>query len=248
VNCHTSSSTLFDTFIVKTGNEAKLRDLLVKAEKKAGNPDSKLLIQGTLAAFDKFAEGMKRIYIPYVEESTHEWNKPDSTFWFQALKLSGFKQVTTWKDFKMAEANHATEVAIMRDKENIYVRFDAHKAAPKGDQVEIVFEAQRHSIKYYFALDRDGKSHGMENYSPQEPGRWEGRVAASGDGYVAMFRIPFSAIKNLDAAQEVFELPSKFSRMISDKQEAEESTQDGLPITLTQFPNHWTVLTVKQEK
>ena len=247
VNCHTPSSILFDTFIIKPGNEAKLRALLVAAEEKAKNPNSKSLIHATLAAFDKFAEGMQRIYIPYVEESTREWDKPDSTFWFQALKLGGFKQVSTWKDFKMAAATHPTDVAIMRDKENIYVRFDAHQAAPKGDQVEIVFEAKRNTNKYFFALERDGKPHGMENYSPEQTRNWAGKVAASNDGYVAMFRIPFTAIKNLDVAQDAFELPSKFSRMISDKQKAEESTLDGLPITLTHYPNHWTVLSAKQE-
>jgi len=247
VNCHTPSSSLFDTFIVKPGNEERLRSLLVSAEKKAKNPNSKLLIQRTLSAFEKFATGMNRLYVPYVEESTLEWDRPDSTFWFQALKLSGFKQVSTWMDFKMAPAIHPTDVAIMRDRDHLYVRFDARNAVANGDQVEILLEARRHTTKYFFSMDRQGNARAFENFSSEPAGKWDGRVAVSGDGYAAMFRIPFSTIKNLDTGPEVFELSSKFSRMISGGPVTEESSLDGLPITMTHFPNHWTVLTVKKE-
>ena len=248
VSVHTPSSVLFDTFVVKPGNEGKLRSLLLSARQKAVNPNSKALIERNLAAFDKFAEGMNRTHIPYVEESTMEWNNPESTFWLQALKLNEFKQVSTWENFMSAPAIHPTEVAIMRDKDHLYVRFDAQNAADQRDQVELHFEAHRNTIKYYLSVDRNGKPHGMRNGSPQKNLTWLSKVVPSVNGYVAMFRIPFSAIENLDVTKDVVELPTKFGRLVGDDKSPEESTLDGLSITTTQFPNHWKVLTIKKNQ
>jgi len=246
VNCHTPSSALFDTFIVKPGNEEKLRALLVRAKEKAENPNSKALIERNLASFDKFAQGMNRAYIPYVEESTMEWDNPESTFWLQALKFADFKQVSTWDNFKSAPALHPTEVAIMRDKEHLYIRFDAQNAVKERDQVEILFEAKRNTIKSFLSVDRNGKPFGRKNGSPQKQLAWDSKVVPTANGYQAMFRVPISSIENLDATLDVAELPTKFGRLVSDDQSAEESTLDGLSITTTQFPNHWRVLSIKK--
>jgi hypothetical protein len=246
VNCHTPSSALFDTFIIKPGNEEKLRSLLLKAQDKAANPNSKALIERNLAAFDKFAEGMNRTYIPYVEESTMEWENPESTFWLQALKLQDFKQVSTWDNFKSAPSAHPTEVAIMRDKDNLYVRFDAQNASNQRDQVEIHFEAKRNTIKSFLSVNRSGKPYGMKNGSPQQNLLWNSKVMPTANGYHAMFRIPFSSLENLDMGLDVAELPTKFGRLVGDDKLTEESTLDGLSITTTQFPNHWKVLSIKK--
>jgi len=248
VNCHTPSSALFDTFIVKPGNEEKLRALLLRAKDKAVNSNSKALIERNLAAFDQFAAGMNRAYIPYVEESTMEWGNPESTFWLQALKLTDFKQVSTWANFKSAPAIHPTEVAIMRDRDHLYVRFDAKNASKARDQVEILIEAKRNTIKSFFSVGSNGKSHGRKNGSPQLKLPWDSKVVPTGNGYHAMFRIPYSTIENLDTTRDVAELPMKFGRFVSDSQTQEESTLDGLSLTTTQFPNHWKVLSINKKK
>lgn len=244
VNCHTSPASIFDELIVKTGNEKKLRNLLVAAEKKAVDPKSKTLIERMLAVYDRFAGELNRIYVPFVVESTAEWNLADSTFWMQALKLGEFKRVTTWADFRKTPVEHPTDVSIMRDRENLYVRFLAKKAAAEGDRVELVLEAVRKGPKFFFALDRKGKTYNMKNGSPWNCEAWSGKVTDQNDAYVAMFKIPYSVISNLDVDKDEFKFYAKFCRLISNKNEREESALTGYSITRTHYMNYWTALSV----
>ena len=246
VNCHTKAPELFNTFIVKPGNEKKLRGLLVKAEGKAKNPHSKMLIQWVLLAFEQQAASLQRVSIPFIPESTKEWDIPGSTFWLQALKFDGFKKVSTWNNFEGAPSEHPTFVSVMRDQDNLYVRFDAQKAG-QSDRVEIVIQAKRHSIPYYFALDRKGKSYDMKNNAPWGGLAWTGKVQDEPDHYVAMFRIPFSSIETLDSSGSKFDLMAKFARLVSGKDGSEESSLLGFSITRTHYNNYWTKLTVEKD-
>jgi hypothetical protein len=244
VNCHTPASNLFNTFIVEPGNEEKLRALLAAAGKKAQHPHSKILIQRTLAAFDQQAKGLDRTYVPYMQESTAEWDLPESTFWLQALKYEGFKKVSTWQDFKMAPAEHPTSVFIMRDHENLYVRFEAGKAQ-EDDRVELVLEAKRFAPQYYFAQDRQGKLYDMKNWSSWQ-GSWKGKVYNEPDRYVAIFKVPFSTIESLDVAGPQFDFMMKLGRQVSGKEE-EESSLLGFALTRGHYNNYWTKLIVKED-
>jgi len=246
VNCHSKAPDLFETFIVKPGNEKKLRVLLVQAEGKAKNPQSKLLIQRVLVAFDQQTESMKRVLIPFITESTEEWDIPGSTFWLQALKFDGFKKVSTWNNSENAPAEHPTFVSVMRDKDNLYVRFDAQKAG-KNDRVEIVLQAEKRATSYYFALDRQGKSYAMKNNAPWDQEAWSGKVQDESDHYITMFRIPFSTMDKLDMSEGKYDFMAKFVRLISGKDESEESSLLGFSITRTHFDNFWTKLTVEKD-
>lgn len=247
VNCHTPGSVLFDTFIVKTGQEEKLRTLLDRAEAKAAHPHSKKLIHQVKAAFQRLADSLNRNYLPFVAESTKEWNLPESTFWLQALKFDdGFKKVPTWKDFKGAPADHPTTVSVMRDRENLYVRFDAENTG-KEDLVEVLLEAKRHTVNYYFALDAEGGRASMQNSAQRESSDWESKVERTPHGYVAMFRIPFAVMENLDSKQPEFEFTAKFARIASGTDGMEESSLNGYSLTRTHFPNYWTKLSVRKE-
>jgi len=247
VNCHTQMADLFETFIVKTGNEQKLRALLVKAEKKAINSNSKVLIQRTIKAFDRFAKCLNRTYVPFVQESTAEWNVADSTFWMQALKMGEFKRISNWKDFKNVPAVHQTKVSIMRDDENFYFRFQALKAGKK-DRVELVLGSSRHSVKYFFAINRAGKKYAMRNYSTQHCPAWEGKIKNGEDDYVAMFKIPFVAIKGLKTADKEFKLLAKCVRLVYDDNAREESSLTGVSLTMAHYLNYWTTLSIKKRK
>ncbi len=246
VNCHTKAPELFDTFIVKPGNEQKLRALLVKAEGKAKDPNAKALIQRVIVAFYQQAGSMKRVSIPFIAESTTEWDIPGSTFWLQALKFEGFKMVSTWNYFEDVPAEHPTSVSVMRDKDNFYVRFEAQKAE-KHDRVELVIQKERRATSYYFALDRNGKAYDMKNFTPWGQGTWAGKVQDDPDHYVAMFRIPFSTMENLDPGGETFNFMVKFARLISGKAGDEESALLGFSITRGHYDNYWTTLTVEKD-
>lgn len=242
-NCHTPSADLFDTLIVKTGNEKKLRDLLVEAAKKADKPESRILVERTVLAFDRFAGSMKRIYIPYVPESTDEWSAAGSTFWMQGVKLGEFKRVSTWEDFKQVPARHPTQVSVMRDRENLYIRFEAAKAE-KRDQVELVLTAERRATQYFFALDPAGKRYDMKNSAPWDSRDWKGAVVADPDGYTAIFKIPLSLIKEMDMTKEDLQLYAKFSRLSMEDNDREESSLTGTSITRTHYMNYWTALSI----
>ena len=245
VNCHTDRASLFEAFIVRTGNEHKLRELLVAAEKEAVHPTSRELVRRTLVAFDRFAETLSRIYIPFVRESTAEWNLPDSTFWMQALKLGEFKRVSTWDDFEMAPAAHQTQVSVMRDEGNLYFRLEALDAVEK-DRVEVILEAFRFSPQYYFAVDRAGTRYSMRDGDAWECPDWQSEVAAREGGYVAMFNVPLSAVREMDATGEETKLYGKFSRLVSgDPGSREESSLTGFALTMRHYMNYWTALSIR---
>ena len=247
VNCHSRMADLFDTFIAKTGSEKKLRSLLVKAEKKALNPNSKILIQRNLEIFNLIAKSLNRTYVPFIQKSTAEWNDANSTFWLQALKKGGFKRVSTWKDLKKIPATRQTGVSIMRDDKNLYFRFHALKAGQK-DRVELVLAASRHKTKYFFALNRAGKAYVMRNYSPWNCPGWKGKVKNGEDNYIAMFKVPISAIKELNTGEKEFKFLAKFARLVYDKNGREESTLTGVSITMSHYDNYWTTLSVEKRK
>lgn len=251
VNCHSRRADLFETFILKTGNEKKLRSLLVKAEKKAQNPKSKILIQRMLTSFDRFKKLLNLIYIPYVQESTAEWNNPDSSFWVQALKLGKFKRIATWEDFKQTPAIHPTEVYLMRDKEHLYFRFDALKAK-ENDTVELVLEATRHSIKYYFSLSRSGKKLALKctsfggNFLSCDNTGWDGAIENKKDAYAAIFKIPLATIKGLKLDEAEFKIFAKFLRVVVTEKDSFKSSMSGVDITMSHYMNYWKALSIKK--
>lgn len=245
VNCHTSAASLFETFIVKTELEEKLHSLLEQAESKVKNSDSRFLITRVKNAFDHLGDSLQRIYIPHIPESTEEWNLPESTFWLQAQKFKGFKQVSTWEDVEGKASRHLTTVSVMRDNAYFYVRFDAENAGDE-DRIEILLEAVRHSTKYYLATDKKGERFSSRDFLNWASAEWDCKIEPTEHGYIAMFRIPFTLIKNLDSTQSEFQFTAKFSRIISGPHGEEESSLTGYSITRTHFPNHWTTLSVRR--
>ena len=176
VNCHTGSAALFDTFIAKPGNEARLRALLVAAAAQAAHPTSRALVERTLAAFDRFAAGLARLYLPLVPAAAAAWPlPPDAPAWGQALTLGELRQVSTWDDFQHAPAKRPTTVAVLRDATHLYVRVQAGAAAAR-DRVEMVLEASRHATKFYVAVDRAGQRYGMKNRVPWASAEWQAAV------------------------------------------------------------------------
>ena len=250
VSCHTNMRLLVDTFIIQTGQEKPLRALLVKAQKNVVNPNSRILIDRMLKAFDIMIANVNRINVPYIAKSTDEWNRTDSTFWLQALKLKNFKKVSTWKNHQKAPAENPTEVSVMRDKDRLYFRFKALKAK-KHDKVELILEAKRHARRFYFSLNRDGKRHAMKTVrglTCHKCPEWKSKVEKRKNSYIAMFSIPFSMIDGLDTTQKEFKIFAKFSRLVSgDKRKGyEESSLTGDAITKHHYMNYWTGLNIKQ--
>jgi len=245
VNCHTPRASLFEALIVKTGHEKKLRALLVAAEQKAVNPTSQALIRRMLTAFDRFAETLKRIYIPFVQQSTAQWHLAHSTSWTQALRLGEFRRVSTWDDFGKAPATHPTQVSVMRDEASLYFRIQALEAAQK-DRVEVILEARRFSPQYYFAIDRSGNRYDMKDRSPWDSPDWQAKVADGNDGYTGLFKVPLSVIREMDMTGEETKLYGKFSRLVSgDAASREESSLTGFAVTMRHYMNYWTALSMR---
>lgn len=231
VNCHTSRSTLFRTFIVDTGNEKRLRNLLVKAVTKAKNPNAKELIKHTLSEFDAMAKGLGREFVPFISEITPEWRNPDSTFYLQGVEKKDFKMINTHKGFKRALAKHQTNVRILRDDEFLYFRIDALDAADKNDKVEIALnDAEKRELSFLFSATRDGRSLALRNYrldwGDATPPQWDVEVA-NGDGrYVVMFKIPTNLFGDAKA------IDCKLVRVheYANYEKREESSASGFPL------------------
>ncbi len=245
INCHTPPAAVFEAFVVRPGHEERLRALLVRAERQAAHPASRTLVQRTLAAFDRFAESLNRIYIPFIREATAEWNLAHSTFWMQALSLGDFKRVSTWEDFGAAPVLHPTRVSLMRDADHVYIRMQALKAGA-NDRAELVLTAARFSTAFYFAIDRDGKCYGMRDNTPWEHADWQAEATPEGDGYAALFKIPLALIRGLDVTGDEVVIYAKFSRLVAgDAAEAEESSLTGDALTKIHYMNYWTALSIQ---
>ena len=248
VNCHTPMRSLFDTYVVQTGNEKRLRSILVEAVKKAKNTKSSTLIERTLKGYDLMSKTLNRTYVPYIEESTEGWNKPDSTFWLQALEMGEFKRVSTWDDFKQLPAKDQTKVSVMRDNERLYFRFEALKAQER-DTVELILEASRFAKKYYFSLSRDGTRRTMVNFTPYECPQFKWKVANKQNSYIAMFSIPISMIDEIDLTKDEFKIFAKFARLESPAagKNRVESSLTGSSISRNHYMNYWTGLVINKK-
>ncbi|MCK5845767.1 MAG: hypothetical protein KAG97_13725, partial [Victivallales bacterium] len=247
VNCHSSSSVLFEGLIVKTGLEKRLRALLVKAVEKANDPKAKEMISRQLRMFDKFAATLERREVPYVDEATAEWTDPVSTHWEKAVKLKDFKKVSDWRVFRGVKAKHQTIVAVMRDKNNIYLRFTAFddhpdKMAvpgksgrgvfPNGDRVEFIFKKKDRGERF-FAVGPNGAFYA---YPPLKT-PWSVKTKVGTKSWTALVSIPLAGL-NLDTGKSV--LPCRFCRVYRLKgDEREESTLRGISM----FNSHISFLT-----
>ncbi len=245
-SCHATSASLFETLIVKTNREAKLRALLVAAIAKADNSNSRVLLERTLTAFDRLADTLNRIYVPRLDQATEEWQLADSTLWMQALKLGDFKRVTTWDDHGQAPALQPTQVAVMRDTEHLYFRIEARQAA-RQDQVELVLQAKRFAPMLYASMTRAGKRLTMRNFRPTAFPALDATVEDGDDSYTALFKVPLAMIETLDTSGKEIQLYAKFCRLVSTGNDCEESSLTGQSITMTHYMNYWTALSIVPE-
>ncbi len=239
VNCHTSARKLFEDFIVNPGLEKRLRTLLVQAHATASNPTSRKLIERTLAKFDAFAADLSRLPVPYVDESTEQWNLYESPHWYKANEISDFQRIANWQPIPGDRTpEYKTKIAMMRDKQFLYFKIDAFNAAeksgkspsrtnafPQGDRVEIVLRSGRDT--FYLVVGADGGTYLLKNWNTETP--WANSVEVKQialDGkWSNMLAVPFS---DIGASSGKRDIDVKFARVVYPKgHEREESTHDG---------------------
>lgn len=238
VNCHSSEQHLFEAFILKPGIEEQARALLADAVEAARHPQAREYIRRTIGQFNALADSLGRNFVPYVEESTLEWDDPVSMHWEKASVLRDFKKVDDWRVFENAPADHQTEVNMMHDRNYLYVRMIASSDGlvadgrepqampnqfPPGDRVELILDDGRRA-RYYLAAGPDGHFHAH----PALEHGWQG-VSQSDDGkWMAMLKVPLEVFQ-LDAEQPV--LQARFGRVYRGAGEArEESSLNGAGI------------------
>ena len=242
VNCHTASKELFQKFIVDPGLEKRARDLLEGAQGVATDSRSRTLIQRTLASFDRLAAELHRLLIPYVEESTLQWNQYESPHWYKAHEIGDFNPIANWQPIlKDQQAIHKTTIAMMRDHDSLYFKVDAFNDSneateapssidkfPSDDRVEVVLRSG--SDTYYFALGADGGTYRLKNWDTIR--EWSNGTQVryvSGKGrWSALVAVPLS---DVGAASGEVDLDGKFGRVVNPQTpQREESTFDGRSI------------------
>lgn len=202
VNCHSSATMVYNTFIVKLGLEKPLRDLLVAAEKKATRESSKRHLQQKLVAFDMMGSALGRMSIPLVTEIASEWEDAASPHWNRAFVANTFRDALNF-DFEKNISATQTEVRLMCDKEYLYFRIATDfnssigeskgEAYPMRDRVELVFrtDVKQHAL---FAIGSDGATSDLKNWDHRYDSGWRVRVLPLEKGWGAVGRIPLPAI------------------------------------------------------
>ena len=117
-------------------------------------------------------------------------------------------------------AKHKTQVAIMRDNQNLYVKVDASvegtfqarpasrvEAFPKGDRVEIVLRSGADA--YYIAVGSDGGTYCLKNWDSGSP--WQNstnvRYLPIENGWSALIAVRMS---DLGVRGEEVDMDGKF--------------------------------------
>lgn len=208
INCHTVGNVIFEKLFVDAGIEKKARELLKQASATAKNPVSRRIIGRMLLAFDAYADGLNRNNVPGVEESTAEWEDFASPHWLKALRMADFKVLPDWRPVrKETLSRYPTEVKLMHDGKNLYVRITAasephadipapkENVFPAGDRAEILFQVGTRT--YYYAVGPGGESYAVADWGADR--NWkssrEVKFISLPEGWGAMMKIPMAELK-----------------------------------------------------
>ncbi len=239
VNCHTASKQLFTDFIVNPGLETRARSALMEALGSASDPKSRKIIERMLAQFDQFAGELNRLPVPLVPEATEQWSQYDSPHWHKAHQIGDFTLIPNWEPLSEdAEIKHDTKIAMMRDKDHLYVKVDAFteqklngsppdstRLFPAGDRVEIILRSGRDT--FYLALGADGGTYLLKNWDTAK--RWSSESKAhfiTDEGrWSVLLSVPFH---ELNVSPLEADIDGKFCRVVNpDSPDREESSYNG---------------------
>lgn len=260
-NCHSGRGGVFKRYIVDTGDEKRLRTLLVEAEKAAKNPGSKKLIQDIIKSFDGWANELGRIIVPEISESTTEAMNINSPHWEKAVTLDDFKLPRQYnvKAEERKKASYPTRVSFMCDDKTLYVKFscdvpenypfrrisDFRGTFPPGEHAEIQFQVK--GIMYLFAVSPEGHFYAAKNWDPMtDTAMYKYKVSTEKGKWEAVLAIPFAELGFKKDEALKYPLETVLSRMHSYPlmkkitPEPEESTYKGV---VPHGQHVWTPLT-----
>jgi hypothetical protein len=255
VNCHSQVRDLYEGLLVKPGIEQEARARLVEAAAAAQHPQAKAMIQRTLAHFDQFRDSLGRHVVPLVEESRQEWSDAVSPHWEKALVLGPFKQVDDWRRFEGALAVHQTEVRIMHDGEQLYIRVVAHddrpgevvappkaetERFPNGDRFELIGVGGKPGRRY-FAAGPNGNRYA----DPKTDTPWRVQTTVRPDAWIDMIAIPLAEF-GLNPADPTFKARvGRVYRLAGEVRE--ESTPSGTSL-YNEHESFWMTLNLERKE
>ncbi|OGV55928.1 MAG: hypothetical protein A2X49_08055 [Lentisphaerae bacterium GWF2_52_8] len=217
-NCHASDSNVFRIFIVDKNLEEPCRNALIEAEQTAKNPNSLKLIQAIRRRFEMISDSLGRIMVANLPEAEKAGAAFDSPLWEKLRKLDEFKVPYSAAIYgkKSNEATEESELRIMNDGKNLYIRFiasdkDPAKASasalhenaeswPKGDHAEIWFKSG--NILYTFAFDCNGNKYDAKNWDKTWDSGWRLKTRKTKDAWEAIAVIPLSDITDIGFKKE----------------------------------------------
>lgn len=200
-HAHTSIQALYQAVIVKKGHEAKVQEILKRAEASATHPHSQTLIRRMRDQYTSFSKGMNRLIIANIPELAHDGDRFESVQWEKPAVLDDFK--VTRRQGEILTASQPTTLKAAHDGKSLYLRFTAvdsgiadAKAAPKddaenfpaGDHGEVWFQLGRDV--YLFAFDCNGNVYDAKNYDRDWNSNWRVVTTKTDTGWEAIAVIP----------------------------------------------------------
>jgi hypothetical protein len=204
-NAHTSIAGVYQAMIVKKGHEAKVQEILKRAEVSAATPNSQVLIRRMRDQFAGFSKGLNRLVVANIPELGHDGDRFESVQWEKPAVLDDFK--VTRRQGEILAASQPTTLKAAHDGKNLYLRFTAidsgiaeAKAAakddaenfPAGDHGEVWFGLGKDHFQ--FAFDCNGNVYDAKNYDRDWNSNWRVVTTRTTGGWEGIAIIPMDAL------------------------------------------------------
>jgi hypothetical protein len=214
--CHSSSSGAFNRYVVIPGDEKVARDYLKKALKLVKHPHSKILVKRILSRFDDLASSLGRLMIPNIPTAKIASKDFTSPHWLKALVLNDFQLPRKYK--QPNDSKNKTELRIIRDNKNIYIKLNAldseakkmeiskkldNESFPMGEHFEILLKNGYKGEKYFFAFDANGNQYDAKNWDKRWNGNWTIKTLKTSSGWQAIVTMPINDIKSIKANDKI---------------------------------------------
>ncbi len=204
--CHVGMRYIYENMIVKKKLEAKLFDILTRAEAAAKNPDSKRMIKRMREGYASFSESLSRLVIADIPEMAHDGDSFESVQWGKPEGLNEFKVLPPTHIGPAKVPSQETSIKAARDDKNLYLRFTASDSKiasintvkgdgkteiwPKGDHIEFWLSGANGT--FLFAFDAEGNKYDAKNLDRSWNSDWRLKVKKTDSGYEAIAVIPLA--------------------------------------------------------
>lgn len=210
---------MFKSMIVDRGIEAACNAALDKAQELVVNPHAKEILASLKREWVDYSQSLSRNNVPELtlEESKELWDNFDSSQWDLAMVFENFRKQRYWDWGAMQPAKTATQLSLLHDANNLYVRIVAQNSPvgntlimskntddverwPKPDHVE--FYLVNKAGSYLFAVDGNGNQYDALNFDRRWNSGWRVKSRITEQGWETMAAIPLAALKYTKGASD----------------------------------------------